>query len=190
MSKTEASDIKKIVEEIASISQTVPEQFRLKCFEILLQHKLQGAMTPSGATKTAEEKSVPSKDSSDLFSRFCDIQKITKNMLERVFDFSGEEPRIIVGDLKKSDKAGRQRNIALLIGVKNLYKTSQTIIPREEFVAYCRDYSAYDTSNFSTNMKSARELFIEHQDPKGWRLTKPGEEEAARVIKELATGSE
>ncbi len=111
-------------------------------------------------------------------------QEVSQDELQRIFHRDGSSYNIIVGDLKVKPPAHKQIKLALLLGMKSLLETSEPTVAKDSLVELCRQYSAYDSPNFASNMKKNKQLFLTKGN--GWVLTVPGQQEASKVIKELA----
>lgn len=173
--------VKEHLDEIVSIAGKCPEQYQVKCFEILLSALVKIETPPirgvEGIPEIVTRERVMPK--ADFFSR----HGLTEEEWSRVFDFDGSLWSIIA-KLKAKEMSKKQVQLALLLGTKSLLEGAEPIIPRSSLVELCKDYTAHDRSNFAKHMKAQQNLFR----PKGkdWILTSPGLEKAAEVIKELA----
>lgn len=175
-------NVKDKLDEIISISEKCPEKFQVKCFEILLDTLLRGitATTPiqTGATVGVVELTATAEN---FLSRY----DISQDQLLGVFHFDGNEYQIIVKDLKEKPTSARQAKLALLIGLKNLLQSGTPIIFKDELMNMCRQYAAFDSHNFAVNMKSRKNIFLQKGRDQ-WELTRPGQQKAAEVLKELS----
>lgn len=173
--------IKEHLSEIISIAGKCPEQYQEKCFEILLSALVRVEAPPirvaEGMPRTVvEERGMPK---ADFFSRYG----ITEEEWSRSFDFDGNSWSIIA-KLKAKERSTKQIQLALLLGIKSILEGTDPIIARASLVELCKYYATYDSPNFAKHMKKQKNLFSTRG--KDWALTKPGQEEAAEVIKELA----
>jgi hypothetical protein len=172
--------IKDRLNDVIAIADECPEKYQVKCFEILLGALVTGkGVAPVAEAPTTAER-VTGKPRSDFFTRY----NITEEEWQRVFHYDGNSYLIIVSDLKERSISKKQIKLALLLGVKGLLETGESNLEKAQLVELCKQHAAYDSPNFSTHMKRQKNLFV----PKGnnWMLTKPGERQAAEVIKELA----
>lgn len=173
--------VKEHLDEIISIAGKCPEQYQVKCFEILLS-ALVRVETPvirgvEGIPKiAARERELPK---ADFFSR----HGITEEEWSRVFDFDGSS-WFITATLKEKEMSKKQVQLALLSGIKSLLEGAEPIILKSSFVELCRHYATYDRRNFAHHMRAHKNLF--RSKGKDWTLTRPGQEKAVEVIKELA----
>lgn len=167
--------VKEYLNEVISIANKCPEKYQEKCFEILLS----SLVRPEAPPVKAGVGTLPATKT-DFFSR----HGVSEEVWAGVFHFDGTSYSIIAQDLKGKGKAPKQVQLALVLGVKGLLETGKAFTSRELLIATCKQYSAFDSSNFSGNMKKHKKLFLPEGD--GWVLTVPGKEKAAEVIKELA----
>lgn len=163
--------------EVIDIANKCPDKYQVKCFEILLDAIVKGQATTSLQTSGAV---MPSNDRFDFFQS----HDISQDQWTRVFHFDGDSFKIIVKNLKEQPTSKRQIRLALLLGINNLLKTGEAFVAKDMLIDICKKYNAYDSPNFSTNMKKQKDLFLAQGN--GWVLTIPGQEQAAEVIKELA----
>lgn len=167
--------VKEYLNEIIDIADKCPEKYQEKCFEILLSSLVKPEFLPTEAVPSAPAAPMP-----DFFSNYG----ISEKEWQRVFHSDGTSYSIIVKDLKEKEKSRKQVKLALLIGVKELLETGEPIIPKGVLIEACKNYAAYDRSNFAANMKKSKDVFLAKGDD--WILTVPGQDKAAEVIKELA----
>ena len=163
--------------EVIDIANKCPDKYQVKCFEILLDAIVKWQATTSLQTSGAV---MPSNDRFDFFQS----HDISQDQWTRVFHFDGDSFKIIVKNLKEKPTSKRQIRLALLLGAKNLLETDEAFVPKDILIDICKKYNAYDSPNFSSNMKKQKDLFLAQGN--GWILTIPGQEQAADIIKELA----
>jgi hypothetical protein len=172
--------IKDKLNDVIAIADRCPEKYQVKCFEILLGALVtaESGVPVAGAAITTEQ--VVGKPRHDFFTR----QNIAEKEWQQVFHFDGTSYSIIVSDLKERPVSKKQVRLALLLGIKGLLETGAPTIEKGQLIELCKQHAAYDSANFSAHMKNQKNLFL----PKGnnWVLTKPGESQAAEVIKELS----
>jgi len=174
-------EVKEHLDEIVDIAGKCPEQYQAKCFEILLSALVRVETSAirgvEGIPKIgASEREVPK---ADFFSR----HGITEEDWSRVFDFDGSSWSI-TARLKEKQMSKKQVQLALLLGIKSLLEGTEPIILKSSLVELCRHYATYDRRNFAHHMRLHQILF--RSKGKDWTLTRPGQEKAAEVIKELA----
>jgi len=170
-------EIKDEIEEIVKIAESCPEKFQIPCFELLLQHTLR--------QRQVSEVDIGKPTGPPQFELFCKQHHITRDQLAQVYHFEDDKCNIIVKSLGVAAKSKKQGQLALLIGVQSLYSTGKPLVPKDNLIEACKNYDGHDASNFASNMKSRKNLFVPHD--KDWTLTKPGLEEAAKLIRELGT---
>ncbi len=182
-------ELKNQLQEIIDVAELCPERYREKCFSILLEHWLSSYENPKMPPgKPLEAKNtILAGGSRDLFSQFVKEHDLN-GTLSQVFHLEDSKCGIIVNDLKTPKKAQRQVRLGLLVGVKHIVEEGVPNIPDQELRDLCTTYAAYDESNFASYMKKQKHLFVKTDT--GWKLTKPGEKEAANLIKELGKATE
>jgi len=181
-------DLKKEIKEIAEIAKGCPEEFRIKCFEILLEDALgrAGRRADQDTDKEAEE-SAASAEGSRQFKAFCKQNSFPADSVENVFDFPSEDDFIRVGDFKQNTKSKQQIVIALLTGVRGLQKEGVPSVPDKLLRAQCKKHDVYDRTNFTKHMGSYKKYFTSVSGG-GWKLTSVGTTKAAEIVKSLGGG--
>jgi hypothetical protein len=170
--------VKQNLKEVLEIAEKCPEPYRVKCFEVLLKTLASEQPRETGASP------VEAADVKATGVPFFAQQNIQDEQWQKVFHSDGKNFGIIVNDLKEKSTAKKQIKLALLLGIKSLLETSEPIIQKESLIELCKRYSCFDSSNFAQHMKNNKLLFLNRGN--NWSLTIPGQQEAAKVIKELA----
>ena len=197
------------VKEISEIAASVPEQFRDKCFELLLVSLL-------GQHRSADRDSAIDKDESDksnISKKNYESDKGTKNSLpmttqlrllmkktgvtadelDKVVMYDNEEVHFIKEPHDVSISTG-QLEWALLLGLKNaILKDSMSADP-EDVRSICQAKGFYDKTNFATNFKSTKnaKMFKSALVPQGPAepLSSDGQDSLGKLIKRLASESQ
>ena len=169
--------ISNYLNEVIDIANKCPEKYQVKCFEILLDALVRGETTANVQTAHGQ---LPGEDKFGFFQS----HGISQDEWTRVFHFDGNSFNIIVKNLKEKPISKKQIRLGVLLGTKNLLETGEALVPKDMLIDICKKYNAYDSPNFSTNMKKQKDLFWAKSN--GWTLTVPGQEQAAEIIKELA----
>ena len=175
-------ELKKEIKEISAIADSCPGNLKEKCFEILLNHFLSSGLGADGVGGRSSGTATALKGggAQKSFSVFLASHKL-ENSFESVFELEAGKCQIIIKDLKETTTAKKQVRLALLLGIKNLAEKGIPEVPSEELRTLCQEYSCYDSPNFSTHMKKQKNLFL--PQAKDWKLTTPGMNEAANVIR-------
>ncbi len=168
--------VKENLEKVIEIADSCPENYRVKCFEVLLEALVRGE--PEKAVAYSDQ-AVSAKSKAPFFAQH-DIQD---ELWQKLFNFDGSNYELIINDLKERTVAKKQIKLALILGVKNLLESNEPFIAKNSLVELCKQYSCYDSKNFKTYMKKNKNWFLNKAN--GWNLTIPGQKEAANVIKEL-----
>jgi len=172
--------IKGALNDVISIADSCPEKYQVKCFEILLN----ASLAAEGIAPVSAGAIAPGRVTHEPYPEFFSRHNIGEEEWQTVFHFDGSSYSIIVGNLKERSVSKKQVKLALLLGVKGLLETKEGTIEKAQLIELCKQHAAYDSSNFATYMRKGKNLFL----PRGnnWTLTKPGESQAAEVIKALS----
>lgn len=183
-------ELKKQLKEIVEIAESCPEPYKERCFSVLLEHFLSSKEKMKefvGKPNREEKEESFSGEWSPAFLKFIEEYGL-KEAIYQIFHFEDGKCEIIVKDLRTNNKATGQVNLALLLGIKHLAEEGAPNVPNEELRQLCDEHAVLDSANFSANMKKNKNLFLptKRKGKKDWKLTKPGENKAAELIKELA----
>lgn len=174
--------VRECLNEVIDIANKCPEKYQVKCFEILLDSVVKGENVTSGviAGLPAVRTQIPYTDKSLFFSQ----HGIIENEWSRVFHFDGISYSIIVKNLGEKATSKKQIKLASLLGVAKLLTIGEATIAKDELFELCKTYGSFDQSNFAAHMKNRKDLFLAKGND--WTLTMPGQDEAAKIIKELS----
>jgi hypothetical protein len=177
------------LKEIVGLANSVPEEYRQKCFELLLSRYLQGTLPAAPPPALSAPVSVP-QPTSKLFTMPIDVRAfltqygLTEDILRRVYHIEGNEVRPIYA-LKTTKKGTAQVEHALLMALESALLTGQFQVEPEELRQRCVDQKCYDKSNFAQHLRNNAKYF------KGINLEEPlvlspdGKAELAEVLERL-----
>jgi hypothetical protein len=176
------ADLKKEIREIAEVAKGCPDEFRLKCFEILLNDVLGRAGQSESTGATSGRETTPG--SSRAFQDFCRKHSVPEEAAKNVFDFTNPQSSIQVSDFRQNTKSKQQIVIGLLAAIGGLQERGVATVDDDAFRKLCETHHVYDKANFARHMKSYKKYFI-GADDEWWKLTAVGLKKAAEVIKSL-----
>jgi hypothetical protein len=177
------------LKEITELAESVPEPFRLKCFELLLSHHLSAQetkhdtkVTPKGETKTEFPKHtfVLPID----VKAFLNQYSIDEAVLSKLYFIEGNNVRPIY-NLKAHKKAAAQIQHALLMSLENALINGEFRFNIEALRQRCKDLKCFDAANFMAILKKNSSLFKDLDDEEAVFLSTDGKAELANVIEEL-----
>lgn len=190
--------LKKEIKEIVDIAEDVPEAYKEKCFEGLLNHLLRESPAPPPSKDDSRhppkgDRPPPAAELpiTTQLRVFMQRNSVTEEELKAVLMFADNEvyflrepspPKIIDGQIQW----------ALLLALKNCILNNELSVDPEDVRSVCQDKGFYDANNFAAYFKKAKysKLFkgpMEKQgDPQG--LTSEGQAELAKIIRELTAG--
>jgi len=177
------ADLKKEIKEIAEIAKACPEEFRQKCFEVLLNDVLGRTGEPQGSTSKKGE-TRKGAGTSKAFQDFCRKYSVTDEAVANVFDFASPDNFLQVSDFGQNTKSKQQIVIGLLAAVRALHEHGVPVIKDDAFRGLCESHQVYDKNNFAKHMKSYKKYFIGSGD-EDWKLTTVGLKKAAEIINAL-----
>lgn len=189
MSTITAEELQKIVE----LANTVPEEYRQKCFELLLGHALQakyhaplvipaataGALPPSTPPPTHKPFVLPID-----VKAFLSQYGLDESVLWKFFLVEGEEIRPIY-QLQVTKKARAQIQHALMMALENAITTGQFQVDVVALRARCNDQKCFDATNFVKNIKDNAKLFKSIANDQPMSLSPDGKSELADLLEQL-----
>ncbi len=192
--------LKKEIKEIADIAAGVPDAFKEKCFEVLLNHLLQGSIPPpppkvdSGHPPKGDQP-PPAVELPITTQLRVFMQKnlVSEEELKAVLMVADNEVHFL-REPSPGKVVNGQIHWALLLALKNCILNNELTVDPEEIRSVCQNKGFYDAANFAANFKKAKYLKffkgpMERQgDPQG--LTSEGQTELAKVIRQLAAGQQ
>ena len=187
--------LKKEIKEIADLAESVPGAFKEKCFEILLNHLLQGTTSPPPKDDNKGDETPPPQELPVTTQLRVFMQKtsVTEEELKSLLMVADDEVHFLLEPPPGKFVDG-QIQWALLLALKNCILNNELSADPEDIRSVCQDKGFYDPANFAANFRKAKysKLFkgpMERQgDPQG--LTPEGQTELGKVIRQLAAGQQ
>lgn len=195
------SDLKEQIQEVSRIAASMPEEFRQKCFELLMTHVLASAsggpapaLPPtflgSGIPFTLPPAAlnysgVPPMSS--LLVAFVKKNGLTNEQFSRVVGYlHGTVVFYREPDVGKA--AQSQIEWALLLALKHAIVDGHFIVDGEEVRLICQEKGVYDRRNFYANFKRSAEFFRAPPEPgsKPQPLSSKGIAVLGQLVKRLA----
>jgi hypothetical protein len=195
--------LKSGITEIAAITATVPEQFRDKCFELLLAELLNEAKP--NRDRKEQHKNDPKEDDANAapapksaskmplttqIRLFMRKTGVTPEEIEKVVLYENDEVHFVKEPHNVPVSQG-QIEWALMLALRNgILKDALTADP-EDVRSICQEKGYYDTKNFAANFKRGvnANLFKSPLVPQGdaQSLAAEGQDALGKLIKRLAS---
>lgn len=186
------------LKEIAEVAASVPEPFREKCFEILLQHLLLGSVSPPEAGASKVEDPSSTGESETLATTKIPVQAqlrvfmqrtgVTLQQLERLVLVDGTDVHF-VHEPAHGTVAKGQMEWALLLALKQAIQANEFSTDPEDVRSICQEKGFYDKANFAAIFKRQpyATYFKQPLQPQGSRqtLSTEGQTALAELIKAL-----
>lgn len=194
--------LKTEVSEIAAIAESVPEAFRQRCFELLLERLLDEAAprqspppaspppsvvaASNNGTSTAEALPTPAQ-----VRVFMQRTGVTVEQLAAVVTVADGEVHFLREPAPDKVAKG-QTQWALLLALKNAISLNAFTVDPEAVRSVCQEKGFYDKGNFAKNFKyeGTAKLFKKPLEPQGEAqgLSTDGFDALAELVKSLAAG--
>lgn len=177
------------LKEITELTQSVPDLFRLKCFELLLSNYLSAQDIERGK-KAIPEGEVKTEFPKDAFVLPIDVKaflnqySFNEAVLNKLYFIEGDNVRHIY-KLKVDKKAAAQIQHALLMSLENALINGEFRFKIESLRQRCKDQRCLDTANFMAILKKNSSLFKSLDDEEAVFLSTDGKVKLADVIEEL-----
>jgi hypothetical protein len=204
--------LKAEIKEISEIAQSVPEQFRDRCFDLLLSNLLNGEGRSDSRARRRDaedgtDKGGATKDEGLKFGATAGKHSkipittqvrvlmkktgVTEEQLETILLYDNGEVHFIKEPKPKGITTG-QMEWALMLALKNAILNDSLSTDPEEVRSVCQDKGYYDKGNFSGVFKSAKnaKMFkkaLVSQGP-AQPLSNNGQDALGDLIKRLAAG--
>ncbi len=186
--------LKNEIKVITEIAASVPEAFREKCFEILLNHFLSSETGKPPKQIDKKEYEVP-KDTTNietpsLVKAFMRRRDVSQEQINSLVMIDGEDLHFIKEPSHNEASRG-QNEWALLLALKNGILNNALKTDPEDVRSITQEKGFYNATNFSTNFKKAKyaAYFKEPLEPQGpaQPLSSDGEKALADLIKGLTS---
>ena len=194
--------LKEEIKEITKVAAGVPEPFRQRCFEILLEHLLatsklssRAAEDEPGAKLTPPPAQPAAPGSADAIPTpaqvrvFMQKTGVTLQQLGAVVTVADGEVHFLREPAPGKIAQG-QVQWALLLALKNGIASNSFSVDPEAVRSICQEKGFYDKANFAKNFKweSTAKLFKKPLEPQGQPqgLTSDGLDALGTLVKSLA----
>ncbi len=178
------------LKQIVELANGVPQEYRQKCFELLLAHALHGTPPPESLAPPKSHITSASTGSTKAFVLPIDVKaflsqySIDEAKLWKLLLVDGSEVRPVY-QLKTTKKAKVQMHFALLMALENAITSGQFQVEIENLRTRCVDQKAYDSINFMTTLKNNQKFFKSVDKEQPLVLSPAGKSELADLIEEL-----
>lgn len=195
------AELKKEIRDIANIASSVPEDFRVKCFEILLNKFLAGREGTGGPgeeeqkdiTKTAKGKVEERIPLTTQLRVFMKKTSVTQEELSRILVYAEGDVHF-TREPSDVPVSNGQIQWALLLALKNGILNDSFCVDPEDVRSICQEKGFYDRPNFASIFKYKKnaKLFKKALEPQGdaQQLSNEGLAELAKLTKALAGHAE
>lgn len=194
--------VEKALQSIMQVVEKCPEQFKEKCFEILLSDYLNrlGAPAVGGPIPQQQPTLQKSSPASGIAGQLAQLPPATKTRLgnlgkriemndERfleLFDFTSDEVHYHPIEVPGDSVAEQMRNTALLVATFTYLAGGHWRADWAEARALCLDCNCYDSGNFATAMRAEEgNLFKSVTANEPLELTGPGRQGAEQLLAQL-----
>lgn len=184
-------ELEKPIQEIIGLVEKLDEEYREKCFEILLNFYLRKEFTVEAEEEAAPGEEPERKEEEFLIPidvrAFLHQQNISEEKLQDLFLIEKGKIRPIY-KMTTTKKATAQMQITLLSALENAVRKqgNKFEFSTEAIRQRCKDLAVYDMANFSAIFNKNKSLFKSLDDPEHIELSAEGKTELAEAILQVA----
>lgn len=185
MKTVSAEQLKHVVE----LANTVPQEFRIKCFELLLANMLQSSSPPAAVAPPTQQPPSP-KSTAKPFVLPIDVRaflsqfRLDESKIWSLFLVEENEVHPIY-QLHTVKKAKAQIQLALLMTLQNALRGDQFQVGIEDLRTSCTENKVYDSPNFNAVLRQNKALFKVVDKEQPLTLSPEGKSELADLIEDL-----
>ena len=177
------------LKEITELAESVPEPFRVKCFELLLSHHLSAQEGKDefkgGSKKETKTDAPPQKFILPIdVKAFLNQYSLGEASVKKLFFIEGNNIRPIY-ELKVHKKAAAQIQHALLMSLESALISGEFKFSSAGLRQRCKDLKCFDSANFMATLKNNSSYFKDLDDEESICLSTDGKAELADVIEKL-----
>ena len=178
---------------ILELVNKAPQALQETAFKMILERWFAAHTLPVTPTKPdsgagggggGAQAAVP-----DAVKPFLTAQGITTGTLEQAFHPTGPGAQLLVSEIAGTGKAGKMINLAILLCVRQALETGTFTCTLKELREMAVHYNAYDSTNFSANLKSNKNYFKPREKGGDLELSGPGLKKAGDLIKAIAAAA-
>jgi hypothetical protein len=147
---------------------------------ILLGQPMPGIQAEKAHVQEIESFSGVSPKATQWMQKFS----ITEDQLTQVFSISPDEVDVIASTLPSDSKRQQTSEAYILCGLRSLIRAGEGRFDDKEARILCEKLGCYDPANHSNYMKAFGNVLSGSKES-GWKLTNPGVERAAHIVKKL-----
>ena len=184
-------EIRNIIDDILRIIEDVPEEYKLRTYEILLTNYLQSARIAEKPVPVGGKESVTPEETSQPFLIPIDVKafmaqnNLSEDLIKLLFLIEGNEIWPIY-KLKTTKKTKAQIQLACLLSLESALRGNKFEFSLEEVRRRVQDFKAYDSKNFRPTFTRYKDLFSDLIDEEHISLSPAGKTELAEIIEEIA----
>lgn len=178
------------LKEISNLAESVPEPFRLKCFELLLAHSLTGEEPVKDKKDHSDEGKGKHDHAKKDFILPIDVKallnqySLEESILQKLFFIEGTEIRPIY-KLNIHKKAKAQMALALLMTLENALSTGEFKFTVDTLRQRCVELKCLDAANFMAVLERNKNLYKSYDPKKEIFLSTDGKAELADFLEQF-----
>jgi hypothetical protein len=186
--------LKQDFDEIVEIVKKAPTPLQETAFKIILEHWFSVNIAPKAA-----QPPPPSSDAgaggpaaigavTESVKPFLTTNGITTTTLEKAFHPTGPGAQLLASSIPGKGKANQLVSLSLLLCVKQALESGAFTCTLKELRELAVHYDCYDSTNFSTILKTNKSYYKPREKGANLELSGPGLKRAGEIIKSIAAG--
>lgn len=178
---------------ILELVNKTPQALQETAFKMILQRWFEANTVPAPHPKSDPGAAGGSGGAPtgvpDAVKPFLTAQGITTETLEKAFHPTGPGAQLLASEIVGTGKAGKMIHLAVLLCVRQALETGAFTCTLKELREMAVHYNAYDSANFSANLKSNKNYFKPREKGGDLELSGPGLKKAGDLIKTIASAA-
>lgn len=182
------------LQEIVDLTKSVPEEYRQKCFELLLNFALEEIKASlsknSPVVQPQLEPISPASFDPKTYVIPIDVRaflsqyRLDESILWKCFFVEGNEVRPIYR-VNATKKATAQVQYALMMALETALSSGQFQVNMEDLRVRCQEQKSYDQDNFARHIKNNASLFKSIENDQPLVLSPDGKSELADLMEQF-----
>jgi hypothetical protein len=179
---------------ILELVNKAPAPLQETAFKMILEQWFSENVTPKSAPPVAPASPIGSAPPvapgavPDAVKPFLTANAITTDILEKVFHPTGPGAQLLASSMPGNGKANKLVSLSLLLCVKQALESGTFTCTLKELRELAVHYDCYDSTNFSSTLKTNKNYYNRRDKGANLELSGPGRKKAGEIIKSIAAG--
>lgn len=180
-------------DDIVELVKKVPDSLQETALKMILEKWFDANTTPKRPQPPPASESNTSPAPTgipDSVKPFLTANAITTETLAKAFHPTGPGAQLLASSIPGTSKASKLVNLSLLICVKQALESGNFTCTLKELRELAIHYDCYDSTNFSSILKSNKGYYKPRDKGADLELSGPGLKKAGEIVKGIAATGE